>query len=106
MTDISVSRREETRYRHTTSLVWLLFFDEQQGNVYMHFPTDRIPQTMAFVTTVMEPLVDVSGYTFPLNLAVHSGLEPILRLKSSCADRDSILVPTSLKTDSLTTVPM
>ena len=38
----------------------------------MHFPTDRIAQTMAFVKPVMEPVVDVSGYTFPLNLAGRS----------------------------------
>ena len=44
----------------------------------MHFPTgdtvmtDRIAQTMAFIKPVMEPLVDVSGYTFPLSLAEHS----------------------------------
>ena len=27
---------------------------------------------MAFIKPVMEPLVDVSGYTFPLSLAEHS----------------------------------
>ena len=34
----------------------------------MHFTTDRIAQTMAFGKPVMEPLVDVSGCTFPLSL--------------------------------------
>ena len=38
----------------------------------MHFPQDSIAQTMAFVKPVMEPLVDASGYTFPLSLAEHS----------------------------------
>ena len=34
----------------------------------MHFPTDRIAHTMDFVKPVMEPVVDVSGYTVPLSL--------------------------------------
>jgi hypothetical protein len=50
--------------------MWLLF-DKQQGIFYMHFPADRIAQTMAFVKPVMEPLVDVSGHTFSLSLAEH-----------------------------------
>ena len=60
----------EERKPATATLVRLL--DKQQGFFYMHFPKDRIAQTMAFVKPVMEPLVDVSGYTFPLTLAKHS----------------------------------
>ena len=62
----------EDRKPAAATLVRLFFFDKQQGHFYMHFPTDRIAQTMAFVKLVMEPLVDVSDYTFPLSLAEHS----------------------------------
>ena len=32
----------------------LLFSEKQQGLFYMHHPTDRIPNTTAFVTPVVE----------------------------------------------------
>ena len=83
------------------------FFHKQQGIFYMHFPIDRLAHTMAFVKPVMEPLVGVSGNTFPLSLAEHSLWVGVgTEVKNTMPRlRDSISVPTSLKSDSLTTRP-
>ena len=40
--------------RKPTAATWATLSDEQQGFFYMHHPTDRIAQTTAFVTPVVE----------------------------------------------------
>ena len=56
---INVSRREVSWNRYTSSTTATLS-DKQQGIIYMHFPTDRIAQTMAFIKQVINPIVGVS----------------------------------------------
>jgi hypothetical protein len=49
----------------------LLFYDMQQGIVYMHFPQAG-PQTIAFVEPVKDHWSVQVVYTYPLSLAEHS----------------------------------
>ena len=40
--------------RKPAATTWATLFDKQQGFFYMHYPTDRITHTTAFVTPVVE----------------------------------------------------